>query len=177
MTLLFALLLVVVLLASWGLTLLSLPGNWLMVAATAIYACFVPAASPAGIGWKVVAAILVLAALGEVIELLSGVAATARAGGSRRGAALALVGSLVGAIVGVFVGLPIPLAGSVIAALLCAGLGAMAGAMLGEIWAGRNFDASWRIGFAAFRGRLLGAAAKTLIGGLIVATVIAALVL
>jgi uncharacterized protein len=173
MTLLFALLLIAVLLAGWALTLLSLPGNWLMVAATAVYAWFAPAV----IGWKVVAAILVLAALGEVVELLSGAAGTARAGGSRRGAALALAGSVAGAIVGLLVGLPIPLAGSLVAALLFAGLGAMAGAMLGEVWAGRDLAASWRIGAAAFRGRLLGAAAKMLVGGLIVAIVIAALVL
>ena len=177
MTLLFALLLIIVLLASWVLTLLSLPGNWLMVTATAVYAYLVPAGSRAAIGWKVVVAILVLAALGEVVELLAGAAGAARAGGSRRGAALALLGSLVGAIVGVVVGLPIPLAGSVIAALLFAGLGAMAGAILGEVWVGRNLGASWQIGAAAFRGRLIGTLGKMLIGGLIVATVIAALVL
>jgi uncharacterized protein len=177
MTILFALLLIVVLLASWALTLLSLPGNWLMVAATALYACFVPAASPAGIGWKVVAATVVLAVVGEVVELAAGAAETTRAGGTRRGAALALVGSVVGALVGVLVGLPIPLAGSVVAAVLFAGLGAMAGAMLGEVWAGRKLDASWKIGAAAFRGRLLGTLGKMLIGGLIVAVVVAALVL
>ena len=177
MTLLIALLLIVVLLASWALTLVSLPGNWLMVTATALYAYLMPAKSPVAIGWKTVVAILVLAALGEVVELLAGAAGAARAGGTRRGAALALVGSIVGAVVGLFVGLPIPLAGSVIAALLFAGLGAMAGAMLGEVWAGRNLGASWPVGTAAFRGRLLGTLGKMLIGGLIVAVIIAALVL
>jgi uncharacterized protein len=61
--------------------------------------------------------------------------------------------------------------------VLFAGLGAMAGAMLGEVWAGRKLDASWKIGTAAFRGRLMGTLGKMLIGGLIVAMVVAALVL
>ena len=87
------------------------------------------------------------------------------------------MGSIVGAVVGLFVGLPIPLAGSVIAALLFAGLGTMAGAMLGEVWAGRNLGASWPVGTAAFRGRLLGTLGKFLVGGLIVVTVVVALVL
>jgi uncharacterized protein len=177
MTVFLALLLIVVLLACWALTLLSLPGNWLMAAATAVYAYCRPADSPAGIGWKVVAAVLVLAALGEVVELLAATVGTSRAGGSRRGAALALVGSIVGALVGVLVGFPIPLAGSVLAALLFAGLGAMAGAILGEVWAGRTLGTSWQIGAAAFRGRLIGTLGKMLIGGLIVAVVVAALVL
>jgi uncharacterized protein len=177
MTLFLALLLIVVLLASWVLTLLSLPGNWLMVAATAVYAYFTPARFSLAIGWKVIVAILVLAALGEVVELLSSTVGTARAGGSRRGAALALLGSIFGAMLGIVVGVPIPLAGSIVAAVLFAGLGAMAGAMLGERWAGRNFDASWPIGIAAFRGRLLGVLAKSLIGGLIVLLVVAAMVL
>ena len=38
MAILFALLLMLILLACWLLTLLGLPGNWSMVAATAIYA-------------------------------------------------------------------------------------------------------------------------------------------
>jgi uncharacterized protein len=177
MTIFFALLLILVLLASWVLTLLSLPGNWAMVVATAVYAYFVPAGSPAGIGWKVVAATVVLAVVGEIVELVAGAAETTRAGGTRRGAALALMGSVVGALVGVFVGLPIPLVGSVVAAVLCAGLGAMAGAILGEVWAGRKLDASLHVGTAAFRGRLLGTLGKMLVGGLIVAVVIAALVL
>jgi len=113
-TLLLALLLIVLLVAGWMLTLVGLPGNWLMVGTTAVYAWLVPAQSRAAIGWKVVAAMLVLAVLGEVVELLAGALGAARAGGSRRGAALALVGSLAGALVGAVVGLPIPLVGSLV---------------------------------------------------------------
>ncbi len=71
MTIFFSLLLILVLLACWSLTLLGLPGNWLMVMVTTTYVCFVPAQSPAAIGWRTVVTILVLAALGEIVELVA----------------------------------------------------------------------------------------------------------
>lgn len=177
MTVLFALLLLAVLLASWSLTLLGVPGNWLMVAATTIYAYFMPADSRAAITWQPVVILLVLASLGEILELLAGAAGTASAGGTKRGAALALAGSLLGGLLGVFIGVPIPLVGPIFAALLFAGVGAMAGAMLGETWAGKNVGASWRVGKAAFWGRLAGTLGKMLVGAVMIAVVLAALVL
>jgi uncharacterized protein len=177
MTLIFALLLVVVLLASWLLTFLNLPGNWLMVLATAVYACFVPPDSRAAIGWKVVVAILVMAILGEIVELIAGAAGTVKAGGTRRGALFALLGSVVGGFVGILVGVPIPIVGPVFAALLFAGLGAMTGAMLGEISVGKSLGTSWQVGKAAFRGRLIGTLGKTLLGAAMLVLVIAALFL
>lgn len=170
-----ALLLIVVLMMGWLLTLVGMPGNWLMVTATAVYAYFVPTESAAAVGWPVVLAILVLAIFGEIIELVAGAFGTARAGGSRRGAVFALLGSIIGSIVGFVVGLPIPLIGSIVAAVLFAGLGAMAGAILGEQSAGRDADHSWRIGQAAFWGRLAGTLGKVLAGGMIVAVVLIAL--
>jgi uncharacterized protein YqgC (DUF456 family) len=163
-----------VLLASWVLTLLNLPGNWMIVLATAVYAILVPAKSPVAIGWKVVTILLVLAALGEVIELVSGAAGAKRAGGSKRGAALALAGSVVGGFLGILVGLPIPLLGPIFAALLFAGLGAMAGAIFGEVWAGKTVGTSWQVGRAAFFGRLTGTLGKMLVGAAMMAIVVAA---
>jgi uncharacterized protein YqgC (DUF456 family) len=177
MHILFALSLILVLLACWLLTLLAMPGNWLMVVATAVYAWLVPVASTAGLGWKTVVALLVLATLGEIVELLAAALGVAKAGGSRRGALLALAGSMLGAIVGIFVGLPIPLIGSVVAAVLFAGLGAMAGAVLGETSVGRDADATWRIAKLAFWGRLAGTLGKIILGAVMIALVMAALVL
>jgi uncharacterized protein len=171
-----ALLFVIVLLACWVLNLLAMPGNWLMAAVTAIYVWLVPATSRVAISWKVAVAMVVLAVLGEVAELLTATAGTARAGGSRRSALLALVGSVVGAVLGVFIGLPIPLIGSLVAAVLFAGLGAMAGAMFGEHWAGRDPDASWRVGKAAFWGRLTGTLAKIVIGAVMVLVALVAII-
>jgi uncharacterized protein len=178
LTIIFALLLIVVLLGCLALTLFGLPGNWLIVAATAIYVCLGPAHSPAAIGWKLIAVLVFIAVLGEIVELAAATMGTAKAGGSRRGAVLALAGSIVGAVVGLFVGIPIPvpLVGSIFAALLFAGLGALAGAMLGELWAGKDWGTSWRIGKAAFGGRLVGTVAKMLLGGMMIVVVIIALI-
>lgn len=175
MTILAALCLVVVLLACWPLTLLSLPGNWLIVAATAVYAYFMPAGSRASIGWTTVAVMLALAALGEVIELVAGAAGTAQAGGTRRGALLALLGSLVGGVLGIFIGIPIPVIGSFVGAIFFAALGALVGAMFGEHWAGRKLEVSWRVGAAAFGGRLVGTLAKMAVGGAMLVLALAAL--
>ena len=173
MTLLLALLLIVLVLAAWATNLLGMPGNWLIVAATALYAYLTPAA----IGWKTVVILVALAALGEIVELLASAAGAARAGGSKRGAALALLGSIGGGLFGLLVGLPIPLVGPIVAALFFAALGAMTGAILGETWAGQQMGESWRIGQAAFWARLVGTLGKVLVGAVMVATVIVALVL
>jgi uncharacterized protein len=177
MAITFALLLILVLLACGFLTLLGLPGNWLMIAATAVYACLVPAHSPAAIGWKTVMALIVLAALGEVVELLAGAVGTARVGGSRRGAVLALIGSIVGGILGIFIGLPVPIVGSILAVVLFAALGAMVGAILGEAWSGKSIGTSWHIAKAAFWGRLTGTVCKLLLGIVMVVIVVMTLLL
>ena len=88
---------------------------------------------------------------------------------------MALVGSIVGGILGAFIGMPIPLIGSVLAAVFFAGLGAMAGAILGETWAGREADTSWRIGRAAFWGRLAGTLGKMILGAVMIVIVVAAI--
>lgn len=177
MTFFYAFLLVVVLLIGCLLTLLGMPGNWLMVAATAVYAFLVPAESAGSIGWGVVAALVILALLGELLEFLAGALGVAKAGGSKRGAALALLGSLVGGVLGIFVGLPVPVVGPILAALLFASLGALLGAIVGEQWKGRDLAASWQIGKGAFWGRLLGTLAKTVIASVIAVVALAALVL
>ena len=174
-SLLWAFLLVVILLVGWALTLLSLPGNWLIVAAVTAYVLVVPAESPVGVGWGVAVALVFLAAVGEVLEFLAGALGAAKAGGSRRGAVLALAGSLVGGIAGLFFGTPIPVVGPLLVAVLLAGAGAFIGAVLGERWKGRGFDDAWKVGKAAFWGRLLGTVAKAVIGAAMVGVTIAAL--
>lgn len=169
MAILGAIVLVLVLLISLLLTVLGLPGNWMMVAAAAIYAFAVAPHLRTDFGWPVVLAMVILAAFGELLEFIAGALGVARGGGSRRGVVMALVGSVVGAIVGMVVGLPIPIVGSILAALLFASVGAMAGAMLGEHSAGRELAHSWRVGKAAFWGRLFGTVAKTLVGAIMVA--------
>jgi uncharacterized protein YqgC (DUF456 family) len=177
MAFLWASLLILAVFAFWFANLLGLPGNWLMVGTTALYAWLVPADSRAAIGWPTVGMVAALAIAGEIAELAASAAGVKKHGGSWFGAILALVGSMVGAITGVFVGIPVPVIGSLLAALLFSGLGALVGAVVGETLRGQSAEASLRIGHAAFWGRLAGTLAKVLIGAIMCGVVMAALVI
>jgi uncharacterized protein len=177
MSIVWALILFFVLLAAWLLTVMGIPGNWMMVAAAGVYAWLAPKDCATSIGWGVVLTVAVLAGLGELLEASAGFFGAAKAGGSKRGAVLALLGSLVGGIVGMVVGLPIPLVGSLLAAVLAAGAGALLGAMAGELWKGREMGESWLIGKGAFWGRLLGTLAKVLVGSIMLVVLTVALIL
>jgi uncharacterized protein YqgC (DUF456 family) len=176
MSILAAIALAVVTAVGWLSQLVGLPGNWVIVVAAAIYAWWMPADTRTAISWETVFVLAGLALLGEVLEFAAAAMGVTKAGGSRRGAVLALVGSIVGGVVGLFVGLPIPIIGSLAAALVFGGLGALAGAFLGESWKGRDFDASLDVGKAAFVGRVLGTLAKMIVGSVMVAVTIVALV-
>jgi uncharacterized protein YqgC (DUF456 family) len=171
-----AALLLIVLIGGWVLNLFGLPGNWINLAATTVYAFFAPADQRLSIGWWIVGAVLVLAILGELVELIAGALGTAKAGGSRRSAVLAIVGSFIGGIVGAIIGAPIPVIGSLIAILLFASAGALVGAMLGEWWKGRDWEACRQVGHAAFWGRLFGTFGKFSVGAAIIFIVLVALV-
>ncbi|HVC94867.1 MAG TPA: DUF456 domain-containing protein [Pirellulales bacterium] len=161
-------------LAGWILTLLSLPGNWLMVAAAAIFAYLAPEGGP-DISWTTVAVLGGLATLAEIIEFAAGALGAAKVGGSKRGAVLAALGSMIGAIAGAMVGAaPVPLIGSMVGAVLFACIGALGGAMLGEHWKGRDLGDSWKVGQAAFWGRLIGTLTKTAIASAMAVITIAA---
>ena len=159
----------------WLLTLAGLPGTWLIVAAVAIYSYVIPSTWPVEIQWPWIMALLVLAVLGEVLEFLGGLLGTQRAGGSRRAAVLALIGSLLGSLGGVMIGFPIPMLGSLVGAVLFGSVGAAAGACLGEMSLGTAADKTWKVSWGAFWGRLLGTGAKSMIGAVMVAAVVVAL--
>lgn len=176
MGILWAILLVAVLLIAWAATLLGLPGNWLMVLAAVLYVALVPD-SAATMGWSVVLVLAALATAGEVVEFLAGALGAAKTGASRRGVALALAGSVAGGLAGLFVGIPIPIVGPILTAVLFGCVGALVGAMIGEGWKGRNWQMSWQIGKAAFRGRLWGTVVKAALGLGMMGIVILALLL
>lgn len=176
MDILATILMVLALVLGWVLQLVGLPGTWLIVAATALFAWLLPPDAPTAMGWPAVMTLLVLAVLGEVIEFVAGALGVATSGGSRRGAALAIVGSVIGGVAGLFVGLPIPIVGSLVAAVVFGAIGALVGAVLGETWKGRDLDSSFEIGRAAFVGRLLGTAAKMVVCTLMVVVAIAAII-
>ena len=95
-------------LVGWGLTLLGMPGNWLIAIVALVYNLLAPADTRWELGGWFVIATFGLAAVGEALESLAGAMGVARKGGSRRGAFGALAGSLAGAILGAVAGLPIP---------------------------------------------------------------------
>lgn len=173
---LWAALLALLAIVAWLSNLLSVPGNWILVGAAALYALLIEPSSPVAIGWWTVLSLAILALVGELVEFFAGAVGAARVGGSRRAAILALAGSLVGGFAGLWIGLPIPVVGPVLGALLLAGVGAFAGALLGERWLGRDLESSWRVGQAAFWGRLAGSLGKLLVGAAMVGFTVAAII-
>ena len=59
------------------------------------------------VSWTVVIVLAGLALLGEILEFAAGAWGASRAGASRRGTTLALIGSIVGGLIGVAIGLPV----------------------------------------------------------------------
>lgn len=163
---------------AWALNLVSLPGNWIVVALVGLYAWLGPEVGRVAITWPVVASLFAIALAGEVIEFVAGAFGAKRAGASRRSTLYAIFGSLGGALLGMIFGsvIPIPVVGSVVAAVLFGAGGATAGAMYGEWSGGKSWEESWTVGHAAFWGRLFGTLGK-LASGFILLIVVAAAVL
>jgi len=142
----------------------GLPGNWLIVSLTCLFAWW---------RWEdgvfsiyTLIAIVVLAGLGELFELLGGMHGAKRAGASRRGSIAALAGAVAGAILGTFM-IPVLFLGTVLGACIGAGLGAW----VIEVSRGRKMEESIRCGLSAGIGELLGITAKVTVGVIIWFTV------
>jgi uncharacterized protein YqgC (DUF456 family) len=138
-----------------------LPGNWFMTGMLGIF--LLASDFEQGPTWVVFGICVVLAGVGEILELAMGSANAAKKGASRRAMLISMGLSFVGSIAGTFV-IPIPIVGSVIGAILGAAIGAFAGAWLGEAWKGTEPALRNEIGNAAMIGRLLGMFAKGIVG-------------
>ncbi len=132
-----------------GLVVLRLPGIWLMVLCTALVAWARWDDGMFSI-WTL-AAVLALAAISEALECAAGVVGTRKAGGSRRGAAVSIVGGITGAIIGTIL-IPVPVVGSVIGAIVGAALGAWGT----ELLIGREMHEAVKSGAGAGAGTLAG---------------------
>jgi uncharacterized protein len=136
------------------LTLLGLPGAWLVVGLALVVELVHPL-----FGWGAIGLAAALALAGEVVETLAGAAGTRAGGGSSRGMIGAIVGGLVGglALTGL---IPIPIVGT----LFGAALGTFVGAAIGEL---TRKDApeggAFRAALGATVGRLAGTMGKTLL--------------
>lgn len=135
------------------LTLLTLPGPWLILSVALLCKWWQPELLP----WWAIGAAAALAVLGEVIEFLASSVGASRAGGSRSSMVGAGVGGLIGAVVGTLF-IPVPLVGTLVGAALGAALGAMA-AERGV--ARQTWKHSARVASGAARGRLLAVVGKT----------------
>ena len=144
----------------WASILFGMPGIWLIVLVAALVEWAEPGEYMFNQTTLYVSAGLAL--LAEILEFLMGAAGSRQAGGSKRGAGLAIVGGIVGAILGT--ALPIPVLGTLIGA--CAG--AFAGSLLGDRMAGRPMGKSIEAGRGAAIGRFWGTTAKMIIGAVVV---------
>lgn len=130
----------------------GLPGTWVQVLAVAAYGF---ATEFRTVGAATIVIVVVLAAVGEVIEFTLGGRYARKYGGSRRAAWGAILGGLAGA----FIGVPIFLIGSVIGAFV----GAFVGAAALEMTRSPEVRGALRVGWGAFVGRLVAVAAKSAI--------------
>ncbi|HUS92387.1 MAG TPA: DUF456 family protein [Phycisphaerae bacterium] len=143
-----------------GLTLLTLPGNWLMVLTTILVAWWQwdrGMFSPWTLG-----VLVALAGLGEVLEFLGSAVGVSKAGGTRWGGLGSILGAVAGALAGTVL-IPVPLVGTLVG--VCAGAGL--GAWVLELAVGRTQRESVRAGVGAGVGRLAATLLKLGIGLLI----------
>jgi uncharacterized protein YqgC (DUF456 family) len=156
---LYATLITLLNLVFWASILFGVPGIWLMVLVAAAIEWLQPGEYLFSQSALYVSAGLAL--LAEILEFLMGAAGARQAGGSKRGAALAIVGGVIGAVLGT--ALPIPVLGT----LIGASVGAFAGSLLGDRLAGRPMDQSVEAGRGAAIGRFWGTASKMIIGAIV----------
>ncbi len=135
-------------------TLAGLPGNWLMIG-MALLLMWISGGE--AFNWWTIVAVVGVAAVGEVIELIAGASGSRKSGGTHWGAIGALGGGIVGAIVGTGF---FPLVGTVIGAVA----GAFAGAAALEMASGRPHAEALRSGRGAAVGHFVGTMTKFALG-------------
>jgi uncharacterized protein YqgC (DUF456 family) len=149
------------------LVIFGLPGNWLIVISTCLFAWWRWEDGVFSIYTLIV--IVLLAILGELFEFLGSMHGAKRAGASWRGSVAALAGAIAGAILGTFF-IPILFLGTVLGACIGAGFGAWAI----EVSRGRKIEESFRYAVGAGLGEFFGITSKLVVGIIIWFTVIIA---
>ncbi|MEM1184548.1 MAG: DUF456 domain-containing protein [Planctomycetota bacterium] len=153
MTIFAAIVITLVALLGVVLTVVNLPGIWVMIAVALVTEMYAPEV----FGWPLLIAALVLAILAEIAEFFASAAGTSKAGGTRSG----MVGSIIGGIMGMIGGqvlIPIPIVGAII--------GGIAGAWGGAVIAERGHAGrSWKESITAGHGAAVGRALSTVVKG------------
>ena len=142
------------------LVLFTLPGNWLMLATTYLFAWW--QWDDGLFSWPLLIAVTVLALIAEIIEFFAGAGGAKKAGAGWLGALAAIGGAIIGALIGTFA-IPIPVFGTMLGACLGAGLFTW----IAERITGKEHNASVRSGVGAGTGVLVGTLSKFGIGCLI----------
>lgn len=137
-----------------GLNLLSLPGNWLVLAFAVLWAVLRPAGD---LGWFTVGLVGLLALAAEAAEWLAQGWGARRYGASSRGN----WGGIIGAIVGAILGAPLFLG---FGALVFGLVGAFAGCLLFELLGGTGWREALRAAKGSFFGKSLGMTIKLAAG-------------
>jgi hypothetical protein len=135
------------------LTVLTLPGAWVVCGAGLVIAVVRPDMVP----WWVVVILVLLAVTGEVIEFAASALGATKAGATKQAAWASIGGSILGAILGMPFLPPIgPIVGGALGAAVCA-VGV-------ERWyAKKTWKESATVGGGAALGRLASTVAKTLV--------------
>jgi uncharacterized protein YqgC (DUF456 family) len=136
----------------------ALPGNWLIVITTALFAWW--HAEDRIFSIYTLVAITALALLGELVEFFGAVAGAKKAGARFLGSLGAIIGAVTGAIIGTFI---FPILGTLLGS--CAG--AAIGACVFEVAGGRRMEDTVNLGLGAGLGRFFGTTAKMALGVLI----------
>ena len=123
---------------------LGLPGTWLILGASTIYAWLTDFAV---ITMQLVLGLLILAAAAEMIEFSAGMWGARRYGGSKK----AMLGTMLGGLLGAIILAPLLLG---LGAVLGAFLGAFGGAFSVTYLEQRRMDEAVRVGWGAFVGRV-----------------------
>jgi uncharacterized protein YqgC (DUF456 family) len=138
------------------LTLVTLPGLWLIVGAAAVYAWLTGGVY---LGMVPLVVLLAMAAGAEVAELVFGGRGAKKAGGTAWGVGGGLAGGLLGGLLLTPL-IPMPVLGTMIG--IC--LGTFLGAFGLELLMGKPVNHSLRIGVGALKGKFAGILGKVLIG-------------
>ncbi|HEX8875820.1 MAG TPA: DUF456 family protein [Phycisphaerales bacterium] len=126
------------------LTLLTLPGLWLPLLVALVFQWF----EPTMFSWWTLAAAALLGVAAEALEFIATAAGAAKAGGTKRSAAGAILGTIAGALVGSAI-LLFPI-GTILGAVIGAGAGAV---LLDKTRDQRTWTESTRVGAGAAAAR------------------------
>ncbi|MCB9761789.1 MAG: DUF456 domain-containing protein [Alphaproteobacteria bacterium] len=145
-----------------GLVLLGLPGTWMMLALAIVIELadgwWLDGATTTTFGGWLIAGMVVVALIGEGLELASGAIGTKSGGGTRRGMIGSMAGGFLGGIVLTFM-LPIPILGTLIGVLVGTFVGAYVGETSGE--QAKAGDEAIKPAISATIARVVGNVAKT----------------